>query len=159
MDEREQLGIGIKSNEGEILRFAVVKNDRDTRFACIQNGRTIYLNIPDDLDFRAMQELRFEVDVRSIKLSLDGIRVPIDNSAITRVADRPLLSSRSEASFSAFRLTQGFEELFENGGLEERGWAIRGSTKGFTVADKCLLVSEDEPESDGIVQKCSARRF
>src|SRR5258706_11824382 len=145
-----QFGIGLRSTDGEMFRFAVVIRDRDQMgLAFIRSGQTLSLEVPGELDFRTTQELRLEVDGRHFKLSAEGIRVPIDVVLSAAPSEVFLFADGARAAFSAFRLTRGFEELFENKGLDERGWTIAGSKDGIAFQDKFLLVTSEDTK--GIV--------
>src|SRR5207244_1485729 len=128
-----------------------------TRLNLMSEGQTILLEMPFDLDFRETQELRVDVNGRHLRFSIEGIDIPV-TTLPSLTSQISLFSDGAEAAFSAFRLTQGFEELFENERLDERGWAVTGKEKtGFH--DNCILITSDGLSSVELSKKVPSGDF
>lgn len=107
-----------------------------------QECETKYLPLPPDFDYAAWHEMRVEVDGMTVKASLDrnvGSFKVTFNSGVREIS---LFAAECPgAEFSAFTLTEGFEELFENDELSARSWQVDAADGAVRLENKCLLIS------------------
>lgn len=133
-------GIRLALDASEAAQFLI--DPAHHRLVWKQENEIKYSPLTPDFDFAAWHELRVEVDGRAVKGSLDCRNGSFEASLNSGVRDISVFAADCPgAEFSAFTLTNGFEELFENAELAARSWQVNAADGAVRVEDKCLLIS------------------
>jgi GH43 family beta-xylosidase len=99
-------------------------------------------HLPGGFDPAAWHLIRTEVDGRSVVFSMDEVELKMAMSIPFEVSSISLASNGPDMTFSAFSLTSGFEERFEDVDINARGWTANTGTE---VADGLLnMTSKDD---------------
>jgi hypothetical protein len=126
---------------------------------CLQNGAMLEekFDLPGDFDSSVFHLLRVEADARFIKLSVDEA-----NFRFEKILEKPatkiaLGAEKIRAGFSAFALTEGFEDLFDwqSAEVERRGWSKLLETGECRVENGELFLA-NKSETDAVLTKGDA---
>ena len=138
-------GFNLFDENGEIFSFSILP---DSNIAAIYGTDWAKsFNLPEDFEASAFHLLRVEVDGSFVKLQLDEANLRfeklLESSAASRIA---LAAQNMSAAFSAFSLTEGFEDLFDwqDSDFEKRGWRKLSETGDIRVENGELLFSSND---------------
>lgn len=101
------------------------------------------LDLPESLDFQAIHLLRVEVDQTFVKVRLDEAALNFEQLTEKNSNRLALVAENTQAAFSGFALTEGYEDLFDwrEAEIEQRGWQKSGDEAGWRVAGGELIFS------------------
>jgi hypothetical protein len=110
--------------------------------------------LPADFDFRAVHHLRVETDGIFVRVALDETTLKFEAVARGISSWIAPFAGGLQAAFSAFSLTEGFEDLFdwENSQITDRGWQNLTGTGDCRVENGELSLS-NKNDSDAILTK------
>jgi hypothetical protein len=136
-------GIRLKNDETEVFRFLLAPDLKQAKAVWFENGveRTETFALGEDFDFQAFHLLRVDVDYLSLKISLDENAIRFKKVLETAATRISLFSEKSASAFSGFTLTEGFEDLFENASLEQRGWQLISNGGEYKIENQNLVIS------------------
>jgi len=144
-------GIELKSGKKSLLKFTLDVNAGHARVKWSEGKDWSIVELPADHDPRAFHLLRVEVDCLAVKLSLNDVDVLVTGEILEPATHLSLVSEGSGSAFSAFTLTAGFEQLFENDALPQRGWSIEAGD--VRVASGNLILESSEEAQTRISKK------
>ena len=99
-------------------------------------------SLPDSFLPGAFHHLRVEVDHRWASIALDDADVMFTTGLGSAVEGVVLTAADDHASFSAFSLTYGFEELFADDKIARRGWKV-DDAEAISFEQRDLLVDRE----------------
>ena len=108
-----------------------------------EEGRgELRLDLPGDFRYDVFHLLRLEVNGGMASLELDGrpLRWRQRGDGPRHFA---LIADGTTAAYAGLALTEGWEDLFTEGDLEEWGWRVEGGG-GWRIADRRLLHSDGD---------------
>ena len=98
----------------------------------------------------AVHLVRLEIDHALVRVWIDGHSVPIDQLLPGPASGLTLFTEASEVEWSAFQLTEGFENGFERAdgaSLQMLGWAVDGTQESVVFGEgELILLACDERE-------------
>ena len=120
------LGFCLLDGNKEIFRFLIFPGLNQAAVYYAENGadREEKFDLPEDFDSSVFHLLRLEADARFIKLSVDEANFRFEKFLENSANKIALGAQKMRAGFSAFALTEGFEDLFDwqSAEAERRGW-------------------------------------
>jgi GH43 family beta-xylosidase len=148
-------GVALKNGEQPVLKFSLSPEEKCAFISLPENGaeKTEVFALAEDFNFRAFHLLRVETDYFSVKITLDETAVRFEEILENAGTQLSLFAENTNAAFSGFALTEGFEELFENADLEKKGWRRFAGNGDFRVENQHLIFSSVESESETIFGK------
>jgi GH43 family beta-xylosidase len=151
-DEKGAFGFSLADEKAEIFKFLILPKLKQAAVYYAENGeiREEIFDLPEDFEASAFHLLRVEADAGFVKILLDeanfSFEKPLEKSS-NRIA---LTAEKMRAGFSAFSLTEGFEDLFDwpNAEIERRGWQKLSETGAIRAANgELFLSSKGETEA------------
>lgn len=143
-------GICLKNNETDVFRFLFVPEKKQAVAVWLENGseQNKIFALAEDFDFQAFHLLRVETDFLWLRVLLDENTIRFEKTLESNAPQISLLSENSNAAFSGFALTTGFEDLFETPDLEKRGWREFSISGAAQIEEKNLIItSRNETET------------
>ena len=138
-------GLLLDNDNGEVISLVLVpRTGRGTATGVVVTGfgeqrRDFHLNLPQDFAIHAIHQVRLEVNGLHASLGIDGLthwwgRL---DSAPTRAV---LFTRGMAAAYSAFELTLGWEDLFNQpgAGLHSLGWQANPAVDDWQIQDQQL---------------------
>jgi hypothetical protein len=123
--------------------FHLLFDPKNSRMTIIRPHEPREIAFPTGFSLDHDQHIRLEVNglTVSVVIGNNGLRCDATLAGAGRYLT--LFTENSLAVFSAFELTEGFEELFQKNGLlcEEDGWQLIGSATSFQVSGGELTIS------------------
>lgn len=118
-------GVKVRTASGDEFEAMIAVENGEARIRCTGMESGTCESLLSEFRRNAVYQFRVEADDRCVTAYLDDRRLgshvlPEPAASIVLEVDGP------EAIFSANRITYGFEELFTDGSLEERGWKRSG---------------------------------
>ncbi len=150
------VGIRLRSEDGEAFTFFLDAGLRQVTVDGPANDMQVY-DLPDDLDLTSFHHLRVEADHRSVVISLDEVELVVRTSLPWPARTIALVAEGHGVGFSAFALTRGFEERFEDKDLGVRGWTIEGD--GIAFENKNLVVKSEGGKPLSLSKPVATRDF
>lgn len=145
-DEADRgFGICLRCSSGDTLCFIVdpIRRRVITEWSAGRDPR--HIPLPDGFDITVWHLLRVEVDDHAVVFSIDEVGIVISTPVPSVVGSIGLTSAGPGARFSAFTVTYGFEERFENDAIDARGWSLSADSRAVHIADGAMtLVSKDD---------------
>lgn len=158
-DAEGAFGFLLLDNDVEIFRFSILPNSNQAAVFYPENGaaRSETFDLPEDFEASAFHLLRVESDGGFVRIRLDGANFGFEKlleNASNRIA---LAAKNMRAGFSAFSLTEGFEDLFDwqNAEIERRGWR-KLSAAGECRAANGELIFSNRSETEAVLTKGAA---
>jgi GH43 family beta-xylosidase len=145
-------GFCLLDKEAETFRFLILPGSKQAVVYFAQNGevQSEKFDLPEDFEAFAVHLLRVEQDAGFVKIALDEANFRFEKflgKSSNRIA---LAAENMRAGFSAFSLTEGFEDLFDWQNLEAaaRGWQkLSGAGEYRLESGALLLVNKNEGET------------
>ena len=97
-------------------------------------------DLPKAFDPGAYHHFRIETDHLWASIKLDEVDVVFRTQLPSPVSGIGLAADGDSAVFSAFSVTYGFEELFEDENISQRGWTIDNRQGEITFEQKNMLI-------------------
>jgi GH43 family beta-xylosidase len=137
-----RFGIYLTDKKTNVCRFLLEPNEKRVQTGWLENDllKIEEFNLPADFDFRAFHLLRVEIDYQNVKISLDEQVMIFQRNLKDHDLNISLAAENCQAAFSGAALTGGFENLFEENDLAERGWRFSG-IDNWKIKDKNLIVT------------------
>ena len=101
------------------------------------------IDLPIGFDPAVVHDITIEVDNRFAMVMLDNTTFVITWELSSPVSALALTSENSNAAFSAFSITRGFEDRFEADDLDLRGWKVNDPAR-FVWQDQILRAIGNE---------------
>jgi GH43 family beta-xylosidase len=145
-------GFSLFDETAQTFKFLILP---DSNLAAIYGADwTQTFDLPEDFEASAFHLLRVESDARVIKISLDEANFRFEKvleESVNRIA---LVAENMRAAFSAFSLTEGFEDLFDwqDSEITARGWQKLSGAGDCRVENGELFLS-NKSEADAILTK------
>jgi GH43 family beta-xylosidase len=153
-DSKGGFGIYLKNGETIIVKFLLLPNEKQAAALWLENGaeQTENFTLSGDFDFQSFHLLKIEIDKFFVKILLDENAVRFEKFLECAGAQPALVAENSAAAFSGFALTKGFEDLFENKTLEEKGWRKLTENGECKIENNNLIVSSSN-QTETIIYK------
>jgi GH43 family beta-xylosidase len=154
-DKASAFGFCLLNETAETFKFLLLPG---SNLAVIYGtDRAETFELPEDFEAAAFHLLRVDCDARMIKISLDEANFRFEKVLETTSTRIALAAENMRAGFSAFSLTEGFEDLFDwqDSQIEERGWHKLSGAGDCRVENGELFLS-NKNETDVILTKGSA---
>ena len=128
-----------------VLTFHPISNVMRVEVPENSTGMTSISKLPDGFDWKAPHLLRIEADFRRLKISMDDVAMPKLKTLLAAPLDSFSVSSENQSiSVSAFALTGGFEELFdEPDPMPENGWEVSADCSYYIEGGEFLMESAE----------------
>jgi GH43 family beta-xylosidase len=163
-DAAGRFGVGLRDAGGLILRLYFEPAGK--RFAAVWTDggaeKAEFIPLAEDFDFSVFHLLRVEADHRALKISLDERETFFKTNLPRSIQQFSFIAENCRAAFSGAALTLGFEDLFETGDLEARGWrkiSGRDDEPLFEPFGADLKVNGRGPEETVFVKKVPGRDY
>jgi hypothetical protein len=131
LENGSSLGVSIKHGDADLLRVAIVPGAGRLLITTSHSEDGHDFKLPENFAAQAFHLLRFEVDVSRVHVALDDMLLSWQGQIEMVPTAVALQTDNMAAAFAGFAITQGWEELFLDDQLGERGW--RGS--GWGIGD------------------------
>jgi GH43 family beta-xylosidase len=161
--ENGAFGFCLLDEKAEVFRFSILPDSNQVAVHYRENGaiREESFDLPEDPDSFVFHLLRVEVDAGFVKLSLDEANFRFEK-LLEHSSNRIALTAKNmRAGFSAFSLTEGFEDLFDWHGSEirRRGWRKLSGTIDCRVENGELFLSNKNRREAILSKGEPAERF
>jgi GH43 family beta-xylosidase len=130
-ENRSSFGVSIKHGDIDLLRVAIVPGAGRLLIASSHSPDRHDFELPENFAAQAFHLLRLEVDASRVNVALDDVLLRWQGRLDMAPTALALQTDNMAAAFAGFTVTQGWEELFLDDQLGERGW--RGS--GWGIGD------------------------
>jgi hypothetical protein len=137
-ENRSSFGVSIKHGDTDLLRVAIFPGAGRVLITTSHSTDSHDLVLPEAFAPQAFHLLRIDVDGSLVRVALDDVLLRWQGQIETTPTAVALQTHNMAAAFAGFAVTQGWEELFLDGQLGERGW--RGS--GWHIGDG--IITNDE---------------
>lgn len=154
-------GVALKNGGRAVLKFFFSPAEKRAGVLWSENGaeKTETFALAEDFDFQAFHLLRVETDYSSVKITLDENIIRFEKYLESTATQISLFAEKSNAAFSGFALTDGFEDLFENDDLGKKGWRKISETGDSRVENQNLIVSSVAEKETIFSKKVSANDY
>ena len=144
-EEKGKFGVCLKNKNRDVFRILIDSENKQTAVVWSENdGENVQeFTLYEGFDLQVFHLLRIEIDNFSIKLSLDKNVVRFEKTVENTANQIALIAENAGAAFSGFALTNGFEELFENSEIEQKGWEKISGDGDFLIENRNLIVSSE----------------
>jgi GH43 family beta-xylosidase len=132
-------GAAIKHGDADLLRVAIIPGAGRASITTSRSPRSYDFVLPETFASQAFHLLRIEVDGSLAHVALDDVLLRWQGQLDTPPTAVALQTDTLAAAFAGFAITQGWEELFLDGQIRERGW--RGS--GWHIRDGIITNSAE----------------
>jgi GH43 family beta-xylosidase len=138
-------GIHLKNGEKDVFKFLFSHEKRQLTASWFEGDSetTEIFTLPEDFDFRAFHLLRIEKDYSALKVALDENTVRFQRMLEGGASQVAFTAQKVQAAFSGFALTAGFEDLFEGGNPEQKGWRKALGNGRFRIENQNLMISSE----------------
>jgi GH43 family beta-xylosidase len=162
-DETAFFGFCLLNEMAEIFRFSILPGSNEAAVYYSENGKSTKekFSLPEDFQSSAFHLLRIEVDGKFIKFALDEANFHFEK-LLEHSSNRIALTAKNmRAGFSAFSLTEGFEDLFDWYGseIQRRGWKKLSETIDCRVENGELLLSSRGQDETILTKGSVAENF
>jgi len=158
-DNAARFGFCLLNDEAETFKFLISPDLNQAAVYFAENGENQeqILDLPEDFEPSVFHLLRVDADGVFIKISLDEANFRFEKlleKSSNRIA---LAAEKMRAGFSAFSLTEGFEDLFDwqNAEIERRGWR-KLSAVGDCRVENGELIFSNRSDADAVLTKGEA---
>jgi GH43 family beta-xylosidase len=131
LEHRSSFGVSIKHGDVDLLRVAIRPGAGRVVISASHSPDHHDFALPQAFTPRAFHLLRIELDGSLVHVVLDDVRLRWHGHIEGTPTAIALQTDNMAAAFAGFAVTQGWEELFLDDKLGERGW--RGS--GWRIGD------------------------
>jgi GH43 family beta-xylosidase len=138
-ENRSSFGVSIKHGDADLLRVAIVPGAGRVLITTSHSPDSLDFVLPETFAPQAFHLLRIEVDGALVHVALDDVLLRWQGQIKTTPTAVALQTDNMAAAFAGFAITQGWEELFLDDQLGERGW--RGS--GWRIGDGIVTNAEE----------------
>jgi hypothetical protein len=136
---RSSFGVSIKHGDADLLHVAIVPGAGRVLITTSHSSHSYDVVLPETFVYQAFHLLRIEVDYSLVQIRLDDVLLHWQGQIETTPTAVALQTDNMAAAFAGFAITQGWEELFLDRQLGERGW--RGS--GWHVGEGIITNTEE----------------
>jgi GH43 family beta-xylosidase len=159
VNEKSRFGFCLLDEAAEIFEFLILPDSKQAAVYYAENGeiRAEIFSLPEDFNAAAFHLLRVETDAGFVKIALDEANFRFEK-ILGKSANRIALAAENmRGGFSAFSLTEGFEDLFDwqDSDIERRGWQKLTEAGDCRVENGALLLS-NKNDSDAVLTKGAA---
>jgi len=159
VNEKSRFGFCLLDEAAEIFEFLILPDSKQAAVYYAENGeiRAEIFSLPEDFNAAAFHLLRVETDAGFVKIALDEANFRFEK-ILGKSANRIALAAENmRGGFSAFSLTEGFEDLFDwqDSDIERRGWQKLTEAGDCRVENGALLLS-NKGDSDAVLTKGAA---
>jgi len=159
VNEKSRFGFCLLDEAAEIFEFLILPDSKQAAVYYAENGeiRAEIFSLPEDFNAAAFHLLRVETDAGFVKIALDEANFRFEK-ILGKSANRIALAAENmRGGFSAFSLTEGFEDLFDwqDSDIERRGWQKLTEAGDCRVENGALLLS-NKSDSDAVLTKGAA---
>jgi GH43 family beta-xylosidase len=130
-ESSSSFGVSIKHGDADLLRVAIIPGAGRVLITRLHSPDSYDFVLPETFAPQAFHLLRIEVDGSLARVALDDQLLRWQGQIETTPTAVALQTDNMAAAFAGFAVTQGWEELFLDDRLGERGW--RGS--GWHIGD------------------------
>jgi GH43 family beta-xylosidase len=138
-ESRSSLGVSIKHGDRDLLRVAIAPGAGRVLIATAHSPHSYEFMLPETFVPQAFHLLRIEVDYSLVQIRLDDVLLHWQGRIETTPTAVALQTDNIAAAFAGLAITQGWEELFLDHQLGERGW--RGS--GWQIGEGIITNTEE----------------
>jgi hypothetical protein len=138
-ENRSSFGVSIKHGDADLLRVAIVPGASRVLITTSHSPDSLDFVLPETFAPQAFHLLRIAVDGSLVHVALDDVLLRWQGQIKTTPTAVALQTDNMTAAFAGFAITQGWEELFLDDQLGERGW--RGS--GWRIGDGIVTNAEE----------------
>lgn len=162
-DRTAGFGFCLTRGDAEIFKFLILPASNEAAVYFTEDGKTVKetYRLPEDFEASVFHLLRLETDEKYIKISLDEANFRFEKlleHSSNRIA---LTAKKMRAGFSAFALTEGFEDLFDwqASEIRRRGWRKLSETIDCRVENGELFLSNQNGEETVLTKGSAAENF
>jgi hypothetical protein len=138
-ENRSSFGMSIKHGDADLLRVAIVPAAGRVLITTSHSPDSLDFVLPESFAPQVFHLLRIEVDGSLVHVALDDVLLRWQGQIKKMPTAVALQTDNMAAAFAGFAITQGWEELFLDDQLGERGW--RGS--GWRMGDRIVTNAEE----------------
>lgn len=135
-------GLRFTSESGDRFYLNLDGAANTAEFGKYDDGRKTAVRLTDDFNRFAVHLLRVERTHREVRFWLDDRELFKETEIAAGRLTILFFSESGGAEISAFELTRGYEELFENDKLARRGWIETGEKAEFGVENGILKLGD-----------------
>ena len=133
-DTSASFGVSIKHGDADLLRVAIIPSTGRVAITSAHSLESHDFVLPETFASHAFHLLRIEVDGSLVHVALDDVLLRWQGQIKTTPTAVALQTEIMAAAFAGFAITHGWEELFLDHQLGQRGWRGAGWHSGDGIS-------------------------